>query len=685
MPVPAGPVRRGTAAAEQFALDVTGLPDGALKIAKFETEALRLNAHYAVYVDAVSTQDRLGLDELIEAEATLKLQWEGGIRTIHGTVAGAEYSGDTPDGPSYRLELRSPLHPLALRRNNRVFLGKSVTAIARQVLEGAGLAAERLRLEVQEEPAPRELVVQYDETDLAFLERQLAYHGLVYAFEQGADRAQLVISDNSSRLPELLETATLDYEVSSGQTRNATTVYEWLPNLRRTVRGVRLRDYNPQAPQRRLEAQAGETPDEYRYAEHYGERSEGKRLARIRQEAHAWQRRTVRARTDCRAVMPGGAIELEGHPAPENNGQWLIVAADLVGDQRSGFAYAPEDAEVTFEAQVTLIPANVAFRPPAPAPTGRAPGMFSARVEGDGGEYAYLDDAGCYRIRLPFDRSDRSDAEASPPVRLAQPYGGSGYGMHFPLHHGTEVLVGFANGDLDRPVMLGSLYNGDNPSPVNSANPTQNRLRTWAGNELLMEDRAGAERVELSTPEGKNRLSLDAAEEGHKVEIDSSDGDVAMRAGANLTSEAGRNQHTEVGGKQTVTVQKDQRLLTKEGDLAYQAGKDCSIKARENIHLQASRANLTARAGKDLRMQAGQGMAVEVRKSDAEVKATKGNVTLQAAKAITLRGEGNGPIRIGQSGATIEIKANGNLSIDASQVEISGGSIAIKGGAVGNN
>ncbi len=683
MSIPA-PFGRGEAALQQFGLRVRGLPDGVLVVATFKAENLALATDYALHIDAVSTVAALQLDELIAAPATLTMRWEGGERCLHGVIASAEHSGASADGQNYRLVLRSPLHALALRHGNRVFLGRNVADIAREVLEAAGLAADAFRVELANEPQPREFVAQYDQSDLDFLQRQFAYHGLTYAFEHGAEQATLVITDDVGTLAGALGTVALDYQPLSGQTRNATTVYGWSPKSAETVRGVRLHDYNPDTPRQMLEVEVGEGGGAYRFGEHYGDRAEGERLARLRLQAHAWKARRVSARTACRAVLPGARIALSGGPVPGADGDWLIVQAEIEGDQRSGIAYGKAAKKPVFQATLTMIPADVPYRTPCEAPR-RMQGYLTARVEGDGGDYAHLNEQGCYQLRLPYDLSDRPDAEASHPVRQVQPYGGAGYGMHFPLHHGTEVAVAHVNGDVDRPIILGALFNPASPSPVTAANPSQNVLRTHAGNELLMEDRKGEERIELFTPERRNRLALDAHADGHRITLESQAGDVELRAGGNMRWEAGRDQHVEVGGNHTVIVHKDQRLLTREGDIALKAAKDLSLKAEEDMQFQAARGNLSLHAGKDLIASSGAGMSLTARGGNASIRVEQGDLNVQAARAITVQGEGGGPIRIGQPDGTIEITAGGNLAIDAPKVKITAGSIAIKAKSIGNN
>ncbi len=669
------------AAIRQYALQVQGLAADELLVEDFHTEYLELSRNYALHVQAVSRIPDLDPRALQARPALLSLRWAGAHRYLHGIVDGAWQGGESARGWHLGITLRSPLHPLSARRGNRVFLGQTVVEIVQSVLDGAGLPAEAVRFELASEPPAREFVVQYDESDLAFIERLLAHDGLSYAFAQDAERATVLVTDNNPALAAALGEVALDYQPLSGQTRTATTVYRWQAEARRTVPGVRLNDYNPDAPQRALQVETGQGGADYRFGEGYGERAEGERLAVLRQQAHDWPGYTAVAETDCRALLPGSRLLLSGHG--QADGAWLVVAAGLSGDQRSGHAYGEATRDPGFRARLTLIPAHVPYRSP-PQPR-RLHGVFQARIEGDGGEYAYLDDAGRYRIRLAFDLGDRPDAEASHPVRLLRPYGGPGYGMHFPLHHGTEVVVSGVNGDLNRPIVLGALHNPRTPSPVTGANPSENLLRTWAGNELLMDDRSGAERVELCTPQRRNRLSLDASQGAHSVTLESRDGDLRLRSGQQMSLESGRDQYVEVGGDHTVTVQGEQRVLSREGDIDLRSGRDLSLKAAEHLGLEAARADLTLRAGRDLRLGSGAGASLEVRQGDASVRVGRGGLRLQAAGMMSFRGEGQGAIRIGQSGGTIEITADGRLAIDAPAVEITAGCIDIKGQGVGNN
>jgi type VI secretion system secreted protein VgrG len=253
------------------------------------------------------------------------------------------------------------------------------------------------------------------------------------------------------------------------------------------------------------------------------------------------------------------------------------------------------------------------------------------------------------------------------------------------LHAGTEVVISCVNGDLDRPVILGALPNPDTPTPVTSANRTQNILRTWGGNELLMDDRAGREKAELFTRERKNILSLDADRDGHRVRLASEEGEMEFYAAKNLLFESGDTQSVDVGNDQIVTVENAQRLMTRTGEIEQQAATDIRMRAGENILMQSDRQDIEMRSGRDLIAEVGGNLSMEVRSENFDLQVTQGRININAARAITVTGQGGGAIRIGQSGGGIEITAGGDVIISGGSVEVNAGMISLKGGKIGSN
>jgi len=673
----------------QFFVDVQGIPEHTFSVLSLECESHAIGADYAFSL-RLTSESEIDPSAVVGAAARIEVRWEAQPIYVHGIVVDYDIEGHAVKGWQSRIVLRSPLTALDYNVQSRVFLNKDVKQVIEQVWSSANLPRESLDFSLRESYPAREFTVQYQESDLAFITRLMRHYGLFYIFEQSDKRAKVMVHDDVKDLPVMDGTGEVVYRPQGGEVRQVESVQSFVRRTRLLTDQVKVRDYNYRTPETVLDAVGRRgthikgSGSDYRYGDHYQTLDEGEALARVRQEALDWRRETFEAESDCRGMAPGHRFTLTGHPDKSLNGDYLVVSVRHTADQSVASAYGEAAQGPTYRNTLTLIRAGVPFRLAA-ADEPRVHGTITARVETTGGDYAYLDEQGRYHVRLMLDRSDAKAGEASQPVRLMQPYTGAQYGMHFPLHAGAEVALAFVNGDIDRPIMLGALPNPDTPSPVTSANPTQNVLRTWGGNELVMDDRKGQERVELFTRERKNILALDADSNGHKVRLASEEGEMALHAAKSMLIESGDSQTVQVGKDHKVVVENAQHLMTKNKEIGIDAATDLRMKAGDHIQLQAEKENIEMEAAEDVVVQAGHGMSVEVRNEDLTMFVSNGNIGIQAAKDITVKGQGGGTMHIGQSGASIEISSGGDLIISGSTVTISGSSINIKGSSIGNN
>ena len=219
---------------------------------------------------------------------------------------------------------------------------------------------------------------------------------------------------------------------------------------------------------------------------------ETRALARLRSQELFAGNHIVEGATTTVSVRAGGTFTLVG-AGPD---QELLLTRVTYHFRSDG---AGDDS--AWENRFTAIPVTTRFVPPRKTPWPHISGLLNAVVDGSiKGDYAELDDHGRYHLRMSYDRSGRTDKGATHPVRMMQPHSGSHYGMHFPLRPGTEVLVGFVNGDPDRPIIVGTAPNPLTASPVDFHNQTQNVLRSGSNNEIVMEDERGIERVRIHSP-----------------------------------------------------------------------------------------------------------------------------------------------------------------------------------------
>lgn len=672
----------------QFGFRIRTVPDDTFTVTAFygDNHGLSQDFHFTLMLTANA---ELQAPTVVGNPATLEIHWGSTSLFVHGIVADFTRENDTPAAMGYRAVIASPLSLLKHNTNNRVFLNQSVPQIVDEVLRSAGFAKDDYAIQLADTYPEREFVVQYGETDFDFMCRLLAQAGIFFTFESNAEKTRSLFCDQSAKRPALPGIEELRYQPQSGTARTIETVYALHPQTRLLPGRVRVTDYNYRTPDTTLEAHKNSAMgtsigENAVYGDHFKTLEEGQRIATIRQQSLDARRMTYTAETDCRGILPGYRLRISNHPQDDLNDDYLVVSVTHTADQGAALAFGQEVKGQTYSNIVQLIKTDTPFRPPLPGKH-QIFGTFTARVETTGTEYAYLDDQGRYHIRADFDRSKAAPGEASHAVRLIQPYGGDNYGMHFPLRAGTEVALTCVNGDPDRPVMTGALSNPGTPNVVTSDNPTQNIIRTVSGNELLMEDRVGQEKIELFTALRKNILTLDANQDGHKIRLATEEGEMEISACKTMLIESGDTQTVQSGNDHIVTVENAQRVMTRNKEIAFQAATDFRLKATDNILFQAEKQNIEMTAGKNMVVDVNRALSVEVRNKDMDLIVDRGNLHIKVARDTSVIGQGGGPITITQQNGTIQITTKGDLAISAGKIDIHGNSINLKAPKISEN
>ncbi len=228
----------------------------------------------------------------------------------------------------------------------------------------------------------------------------------------------------------------------------------------------------------------------------------------------------------------------------------------MSGNQ-TGQYVIPQKLQVSknlFECNFEAIPFDIDYRPFRKTPIPKITGIMSAKLEsGAGDEYAFIDDHGRYKAKMLFDISDKNNGEATLPIRLTQSYSGAGYGIHFPNHEGTELLWSCVDGNVDRPIGLGTIPNPSNASPSTSGNKSQSVIRTAGQNELTFDDKTGSENIYLH---GTKDWTIDITnDKNQKIGHDET-----ASVGNNRSREVGNNESIKIGNNLTINVGKDESL-----------------------------------------------------------------------------------------------------------------------------
>jgi type VI secretion system secreted protein VgrG len=269
------------------------------------------------------------------------------------------------------------------------------------------------------------------------------------------------------------------------------TIVDWRSVQRRIPARVLLTDYNDLKPLLPLIGKADVDKKRgfgtyFEYGDHFEVPADGDALAQLRAERFLTEQFTVFGVTDCVRFHVGHTFTLTDHFDSAQNQKYLITEIEHI----LGPVPGKEDADAfDYELKFRAVPFKVAFRPARQTPWPSVAGVVHAHIDSDSsGKFATLDAKSRYKVRFPFDGAGKKGDASSTWVRMAQSYAGTGYGSHYPLHKGTEVLVAFYDGDPDRPIIVGAVPNAVTPAASTAKNASQSTIRSASGIHIAMDD-----------------------------------------------------------------------------------------------------------------------------------------------------------------------------------------------------
>ncbi len=439
------------------------------------------------------------------------------VRTVFGVVESFRRISTSNDDTRYAMTIVPRIALLDYTKGNEIYLNQSVTEVVEKVLRKHGLEGPDFEFRLSREYPSRELITQWRETDLEFIQRLLAEVGIYWRYEMDSRLEQdVVIFQDSQQQYEF--GVTLPLRNQAGMNDSGQESIWDIQTAYNVVSGrVATRDYNyrealtPQDSTESISSQEGITAGEiYHYAEPFltagdAESTEsGAFFARLRHERILNTEYHVTGHSSSPHLAPGQVLETDGSLPDVVKEGIVITTVRTSGSRKSSFT-------LTFEG----IPYSetVCYRPALlsrPVISGSLPARVESTQKGD--TCSWLDPEGRYRVKLDFDRNSTEQGYAYLWLRLAKPYAGDTYGFHSPLLDGTEVAVVFDGGDPDRPYIAYALHDSEHPDHVTSENHTRNVWRTPANNKLRMEDKRQEEHIKLATEYGKSQLNM-----GHLV------------------------------------------------------------------------------------------------------------------------------------------------------------------------
>ena len=734
-----------------------------LHVVRFESDDSISNPfELKIVLHARTEDDEADPFDLIGKSATLRIATgsEPSVRCVHGIIVHAEDRGPVSQGGSlYEVTLGPPLLRAAHRKRSRIFHEKTTRAVIEAVLKGdprmtaadpepsapddlhAGFApaAESFAWRILDpsridDVKARPYCVQYEESDLELVSRLLEEEGISYHFEHSEKAIVLVMTDFDDGRHKLDATAWLGPRVVGRQLDRVRLGARLRPTK------VKLVDYNWQKPKLDMGAEhKGEAEDLFvqAYPGRFVEGPDhGTPLAKSMLERFQTESRYATAEGSCRLLGAGTVFSMR-HPVSRFEGEYLVSRAVLrgsaPGELPAGDATAGE-ATTTFIAHLELVRRGTAaapdeshFRPARKTPKPRILGTQTATVMDEPGHRGVEihvggpegNENGCVRLKFHWDtETARHDKEpTSAWVRVSQLFAGAGGGSVAHPRVGTEVVVAYEDGDPDRPLVVGRVYNGIQPAPaLGKGSATVTTLKSLSSpggkvfNELQFDDTAGSEKVNLTA--GKDWNSAVGNDRTETVKNNSE-----STVKANRTEETTVNRTTHVGAKNEESVDADENVtIGGRQTLMITSGQDQTVTADRNLTVTGPH---TVTVGPEsYTVNGAETMTVTAAKTESIGAAFTQNVgatsTINVAGPHTL----NTPMSITNApfisdvgaawtvsaaatatidttvfsavasadatiqGATVTLTASGDVVISGGSVQIKGGSISLEAGSI---
>lgn len=531
---------------------------------------------FEVEIDAVAT-GAIDPRTMLNKAACLSIDHAGTpTRHFHGIISRfgiAETRGvvDTV----YRLVLRPQLVQADIREDCRLFFNKTAEEIIRTILDEAGVTKTAFRL--YSKPALRKSTAQYNETALHFIVRLMEEEGWFYFFEHTSDGHTLVIANDNKAFPTIADASV---RVLPGAIADMLTTFRSPEAL--THGKISLRDYDPDAPGKNLKV------DQNTILKHGGTGSRGsfhwpaltrdtghaKERAKWRMEAAEAAVSLIEGASGLASLVAGGKFKLIDEAESET--PYVIRAIHHRADDD---ARRSQSGQATYENSFTAFANSVPWRQPMTTARPRMEGLHTAIVLAPSGEEIHTDDQGRVKVRFFWDWREDATADSSDWVRVVQPWAGNKWGGQFIPRVGTEVAVAFMDGDPDRPVVVGGLYNADDKPIFPVAEKTKmgfrSRSSTQGGtddfNELSFDDATGSELVYMHVQK-----------------------DMKTKVKNDQTLIVKNDRTVTIEGKETVTITGDQSTTLKLGDLKVKAELGAiTMEAMQSITLKVGMSTLT--------------------------------------------------------------------------------------------
>ena len=619
-------------------------------------------------IELASERGDIKIADVLGTGMTVSLDLpQGGKRHFHGIVTRFAYQGWRDGMPSYLAIVRPALWLLTRATNCRIFQDKTTLAILKEVIGAYGGAIALDDGLLSATPAQREYCVQYRESDFDFVCRLLEEEGIYFYFRHADGDHTMVLADgygahetvggydsipfrDEDKARNVLEEAVTRLNPGGEIQPSVMVLNDFdFDKASSSVSGGLLVKANVPAPF------GQQSYEHYDYPGRYIATGTGNGFARARMEALHGQGERIEGAASARGVTTGALFTLADHPRDDENRVFLVTSAEtsITGvDYRSDGREGGRNEGLKFECSFEAIGKEHSYRPPVSARKPIVQGPQTAMVVGKAGEEIWTDKYGRIKVQFHWDRLGQSDETSSCWVRVQQGWAGKGWGMMFVPRIGMEVVVSFLEGDPDRPLVTGCVYNSDSMPPYAlPADQTKSTVKSNTSkggngfNEIRFEDKKDSEEIFVQAEKDFNRVVKN--NDTLKVGFEKKDkGDQTIGIANDQSLDVGNDRKVHVKNDQTVAIDNNLSTTVK-NDETRKVDNNQSVKVGNKIVIEAN-------------------TSIELKVGGSSVKIEAAKITIKAPE-IAVQSDANTEIK---AGAMMQVKSGAVMTIEGALVKI---------------
>lgn len=551
-----------TQTAREIAIE-TPLGEDVLLLRAFEGDEA-ISRMFAFDLELLSENSSIAYDDIVGKSVTLRMTLtDGSPRFWNGYVSRFVQGEQDSKASVYRARVVPWLWFLDQTADCRIFQNKTVPDIVKQLFKEYSYSDFEFR--VKGDFVKRDYCVQYRESDFNFISRLLEEEGIFYFFEHAEKKHTLVFGNDPIAIKPCPDQPEARYEGSAGGWQDDDVILRWQQEQLLRPGVFTATDYNFETPATSLlsSATGKEKWEIYDFPGEYAKRGDGDQLVRLRLQEQQMAQSIARGVSDCRAFSVGYKFKLLDHFREDLNQEYVLTAVHHSGKHDVGYSSgSTAPTEPVYENSFECIPAATVIRPPRRTPVPVVQGCHTAVVVGPAGEEIFTDKYGRVKVQFHWDREGKNNENSSCWIRVSYPTAGKAWGGIQIPRIGQEVIVDFLEGDPDRPIITGRIYNAGQMPPYDLPGKgmvsgfKSNSTKGGGGyNEMAFDDTKGNELIRVHGQYDMDTV-IEHDERRHVINdrhknIDKNE---TSTIGVDRTEKVGSNEKITIGANRTESV-----------------------------------------------------------------------------------------------------------------------------------